>query len=326
MSAPAAVAEASRRVAPIGQVIPGSICFVVDQPGWAFDRATRPLAQELERLGIRATRCFQTRMPATFAEEYVFVCWWPMIETIAARVIAGQKILCRVADMGTWNDNAPTHWQRRFSNIVPHVAAFVGTSQEIVTKLCERGHDNSFAVRDPVDASEFTAKSYSSVGRPQFGWCGNPRALEGMGFRDLKGLSILSSLRSLDDVEFVTATGAPAGTMPAWYRNLDVYVCASRLEGTPMPVLEAMAVGNIVISTKVGVVPEIHSPGVFMFDGTREHLLVTAREVLARRHEWRRLGEENRRYAAEHCSAAVSAHALHQKLWGGQEIERATGR
>jgi glycosyl transferase family 1 len=299
----------------VHQIVPRSICFVVDQPGWAFDRATRPLAEELERLGIRATRCFQARIPATFIEEYVFVCWWPTIETIAARMIAGHKVLCRVADMGTWNENAPPHWQRRFSAIVPHVSAFVGTSQEIVTRLRERGHDNSFAIRDPVDAAEFTAKTYSFDDRPRFGWCGNPRALEGMGFRDLKGLSILTSLRSLPDIDFVTATGAPARTMPAWYRSLDVYVCASRLEGTPMPVLEAMAVGNIVISTPVGIVPEINSPGVFTFDGSREQLLATAREVLARRSEWPGLGQENRRYAAEHCSAAVSADALHQKLW-----------
>jgi hypothetical protein len=299
----------------VHEIIPRSICFVVDQPGWAFDRATRPLAEELERAGIRATRCFQAGMPPSFAEEYVFVCWWPTIETIAARATPTQKILCRVADMGTWNDNAPRDWQKRFSNIIPSVAAFVGTSDEIVTKLRERGLPNSFVVRDPVDASEFTAKSYAPDAKPRFGWCGNPRALEGMGFRDIKGLSVLRCLRTLDQVEFVTATGLPGSAMPAWYRNLDVYVCASRIEGTPMPVLEAMAVGNIVISTRVGIVPEIRSPGVFMFDGTSAHLLETAREVLALRNEWSRLGEENRRHVTDHCSAAVSARALHGNLW-----------
>jgi glycosyltransferase involved in cell wall biosynthesis len=82
-----------------------------------------------------------------------------------------------------------------------------------------------------------------------------------------------------------------------------------------MPVLEAMAVGNIVISTRVGIVPEIRSPGVFMFDGTSAHLLEAAREVLALRNEWSRLGEENRRHVTDHCSAAVSARALHGNLW-----------
>jgi hypothetical protein len=82
---------------------------------------------------------------------------------------------------------------------------------------------------------------------------------------------------------------------------------------------EAVALWHIRIASKARVAPDLRSPGIFTFDGTREHLLATAREVLARRNEWRRLGEENRRYAAEHCSAAVSARALHDNLWNSEE-------
>lgn len=44
--------------------------------------------------------------------------------------------------------------------------------------------------------------------------------------------------------------------MPNFYSKLDVYVCPSKIEGTPNPVLEAMACGVPVISTDVGVVPQ----------------------------------------------------------------------
>ncbi|WZB62594.1 glycosyltransferase [Achromobacter xylosoxidans] len=48
--------------------------------------------------------------------------------------------------------------------------------------------------------------------------------------------------------------------MPAYYNSLDLYVCPSAIEGTPNPVLEAMACGVPVISTDVGIVPEAFGP------------------------------------------------------------------
>ncbi len=41
---------------------------------------------------------------------------------------------------------------------------------------------------------------------------------------------------------------------------MDVYLCASSLEGTPNTILEAMASGACVVATRVGVVPELFGP------------------------------------------------------------------
>ena len=49
--------------------------------------------------------------------------------------------------------------------------------------------------------------------------------------------------------------------MRAFYRSLDVYVCASRVEGTPNPCLEAAACGVPVVSTVVGNMPEMIEDG-----------------------------------------------------------------
>jgi glycosyltransferase involved in cell wall biosynthesis len=46
-----------------------------------------------------------------------------------------------------------------------------------------------------------------------------------------------------------------------FYHSLDVYVCASRSEGTPNPCLEAMACGLPVITTRVGNMPELIRDG-----------------------------------------------------------------
>jgi glycosyltransferase involved in cell wall biosynthesis len=48
--------------------------------------------------------------------------------------------------------------------------------------------------------------------------------------------------------------------MPEYYGEIDVLVCTSKIEGTPNPVLEAMACGVPVISTDVGIVPQAFGP------------------------------------------------------------------
>jgi hypothetical protein len=51
------------------------------------------------------------------------------------------------------------------------------------------------------------------------------------------------------------------------YQALDAYWVTSRIEGTPVPLLEAMSCGVCCLSTKVGVAPEI------IIDGENGHLV-----------------------------------------------------
>lgn len=63
--------------------------------------------------------------------------------------------------------------------------------------------------------------------------------------------------------EGVTFLGFQSSSeLPAFYSGLDFYLCLSRIEGGPYPVLEAMACETAVISTPVGVVPELVVDGV----------------------------------------------------------------
>jgi glycosyltransferase involved in cell wall biosynthesis len=52
----------------------------------------------------------------------------------------------------------------------------------------------------------------------------------------------------------------PYADVPAYFAGIDVYLCASLIEGTATPVLEAMACGLPVISTDVGIVPQLFGP------------------------------------------------------------------
>ena len=46
----------------------------------------------------------------------------------------------------------------------------------------------------------------------------------------------------------------PHDKRPDYYNSIDLYICASKNEGTPNPVLESMATGVPIISTDVGIV------------------------------------------------------------------------
>ncbi len=48
----------------------------------------------------------------------------------------------------------------------------------------------------------------------------------------------------------------PHDKMVEYYSKIDLYICTSKIEGTPNPVLESMACGIPIISTDVGIVPD----------------------------------------------------------------------
>ncbi len=49
----------------------------------------------------------------------------------------------------------------------------------------------------------------------------------------------------------------PHDEMVNYYSKIDLYICTSKMEGTPNPVLESMACGIPIISTDVGIVPDV---------------------------------------------------------------------
>ena len=49
----------------------------------------------------------------------------------------------------------------------------------------------------------------------------------------------------------------PHDKMINYYNDIDIIVCTSKIEGTPNPVLEGMACGDVVVSTDVGIVPDV---------------------------------------------------------------------
>ena len=128
-------------------------------------------------------------------------------------------------------------------------------------------------VQDGVDCSLFIPMNLERFENYKnrtikIGWVGNSKWIIGQSeLTDLKGIHtiikpVIQELKDEGyDVELITSDRndkmIPHSEMPEFYASIDIYVCASLCEGTPNPVLEAMACGVPVISTDVGIVKEV---------------------------------------------------------------------
>jgi glycosyltransferase involved in cell wall biosynthesis len=135
------------------------------------------------------------------------------------------------------------------------------------------GIDPTVETPDGVDRTLFQPHDLSRLSeadRPLVvGWVGNS-AWHNEAGDDPKGLETIVKpviQRLVDDGLAIVADFAdrkvrwrPRDEMPGYYNKLDVLLCASAMEGTPNPVLEAMACGVPVISTDVGIVSEVFGP------------------------------------------------------------------
>ena len=272
-----------------------SICFVADEPNWSFCKTARALSSALHLRGMLSDVYYRHTIPSEIWHDVVFVFWWPDVELVLSSLRPRhQKLLCRVADEVTWTSSAPTAWRRKFHCTYNCVDLLLSSSQQMTLRLFREGYQRVRTIPNGVDGRVFTnvARSYSAA--PRLGWCGNPSSLAWFGVDDIKGTAILKTLEQRSDVEFEMCVGCKPHVMPTWYHRIEVYVCCSKSEGTPLPVLEALASGCVVLSTPVGIVPEIRSPGVFIFDGTSDTLHRQVDALLDRREDWFEFGRSNR--------------------------------
>lgn len=159
----------------------------------------------------------------------------------------------------------------RVSFFQRHVTAYTVASERLdrIYRVIAGMPAPAYVAQDGVDLDLFRAADLARFQnmwcRPiVIGWAGNSKWASEL--PDVKGFHTVL----LPAIELARKRGVPVHTrfadrqvgqishaeMPAYYQSIDLYVCTSSSEGTPNPVLEAMACGVPVISTDVGIVPE----------------------------------------------------------------------
>jgi glycosyltransferase involved in cell wall biosynthesis len=163
-------------------------------------------------------------------------------------------------------------------------------------------------VEDGVDLSKFNPSKLDRLIQAKplvVGWVGNSK-WGADGLSDPKGFnSILKPAIGMLQNEGLEIVGnyadkqvrfIPHAEMPSYYENIDVLVCASETEGTPNPILEAMACGVPFISTDVGIVRELAGPkqsDFILSDRSVESLAFFLRKLVENRILLSELSNEN---------------------------------
>ncbi|TMJ05912.1 MAG: glycosyltransferase [Alphaproteobacteria bacterium] len=157
---------------------------------------------------------------------------------------------------------------------------------------------------DGVDLSLFRPKSlerFDTAGmRPvRVGWVGHSAWASTL--EDFKGVNTIlkpalaelqnEGMQLVADFADRKEKFIPHLKMPDYYAGIDVLVCTSKIEGTPNPVLEAMACGVPVITTDVGIVPEVFGP-------KQREFILPERSTTALKQALRRLVSEPARFRA----------------------------
>ncbi len=166
-------------------------------------------------------------------------------------------------------------------------------------------------ITDGVDLEKFKPKNlerFSNIKNRtvKIGWVGNSKFENSENDNDLKGVRkiIIPAIEELIkegykiERKFADRNEGyiPHDKMPDYYNSIDLYICASKEEGTPNPVLESMACGVPIITTDVGIVPEAFGKlqkEYILKERTKEDLKEKIKQILKKPEQWEKLSKEN---------------------------------
>ncbi|MAJ00869.1 MAG: hypothetical protein CMA10_00470 [Euryarchaeota archaeon] len=238
-----------------------SVLLIPDRPGWAYDILAQQLKVHLVDwdVDIKYIVEFRDNVDSIDFSDYdvvFFFLWYDAMRY--GRRVKGfdfQKTCVGVHSIASWKKRGIP---AKFAALVCNQFAATGVISEELNSLLAL--HRPFMTPNGIDQNLFTLAKPPTLEPLRFMWVGNPN-LNHHG--DNKGFeSIIAPVfDSLDkQVELVTATPSNPilrKDMGEFYASGHILLCMSENEGGPLPVLEAMHVGRPVISTSVGIVPEV---------------------------------------------------------------------
>lgn len=248
------------------------ILLVPDVPGWALDLTAKYIQKSIDCDIVYSSG--EPRFEMGFIRDYdrIHFMNWLDGQTIASNVTGG---VC--------SHNWELKWLGVAKKELPRFKKLVCISQKLYDKV-KQYNPNVHYIPNGVDTGLFKPVKHKGdftvgyVGQPTSGGFGEKKTREGRKIYDIKGYELLLKplMKTMSNTQFKVLTrdytnAVPYEEMPKWYSDIDVLICTSLWEGCPFPVLEASACGKPVISTKVGIVPELIKEGHngFLIDNIR---------------------------------------------------------
>lgn len=242
-----------------------SVLCIVNRPDWAHDRKTDALARALGD-SYEIVKRYQSEVSAADLEsaDCVLIYFWLQVQELGHV----KEVLLKRRDrlvMGICS-----HYELEGAWRSPGLATLAELARAVFVNnrllLEEFGPLFSQPVHytpNGVDTEFFRPAEPAPSPVLRVGWAGS-LTNHGTGHRGAHEF-IAPAVAAVEGAELRLAAREEKWRnreeMLDFYRSLDVYVCASRTEGTPNPCLEAAACGLPVVTTRVGNMPEFIRDG-----------------------------------------------------------------
>jgi len=241
------------------------ILILVDMPGWALDRTAGNVIRRLSTR-YRFEKVFNRDAEAALDRadfDLAYLCYWRQFQDAAIERAVPRPAITGVRSHFKWDGGRGLPPSGTIINALRRFDA-VNVPSRILYDTFRYRHPAVFYTPHGVDETIFSpgARKSSRAGRLVLGWAGSLSNHPGK-----RGLDefLLPALKGLSGVELRLAARERVmrtqAEMVEFYRGLDAYICTSRTEGGPHPLLEAAACGVPLISTPVGLAPQLISHG-----------------------------------------------------------------
>jgi glycosyltransferase involved in cell wall biosynthesis len=288
------------------------VLLVSDRPNWAYDSIARALiahnddpALELEVFHLKGRERELRKAAKRF--DGVFVLGWQLLsdDEFEDRLpfLDPSRTLTGIHSHHAWDDRKtqPDHDVRPPDKLVALLQRYEGVntvSRRLTRLFRDAGLDGVVYTPNGVDTRLFRPDSdLPASGRLRVGFSGSRKHDWRKGVSEyiepaaeLAGAEVRLAMPGGDGY-------VPLDEMPSFYRDLDVYVCASSSEGFSLSVLEAAASGRPIVSTRVGGCEELIEDGVngFLVDRDVDAIRAKLEYFSSDAEALRRMGEASRR-------------------------------
>jgi FkbM family methyltransferase len=272
------------------------ILLIVDKPGWAHDfkadNLIRCLGDDYE---IVKRYCDDVQDSEIEASDVVVIFYWKQIpyENMQRRLPTLQRNKHKIL-MGICSHiELQGESEKPGLSVLRTLASGIFVNSKLLYKQYVDVFDVPvFYTPNGVNREFFRPSSVKKENEKLIvGWAGS---LKNHG--DKRGVNefIIPAVKQIQGVELLIAAREDKWPnkeqMREFYQKIDIYICASRTEGTPNPCLEAAACGVPILTTPVGNMPELIQPGANGYFVERDvdqiaqtlHLLKNRRDLLNR--------------------------------------------
>ena len=243
------------------------ILLIADRPGWAYDILAHSIKKYSSYSSIDIQYISELRLvldSADFSQyDVVFFFLWydAMRYGVNIKGFDFKKTCVGIHSISSWENRG--YDEKQTSLICNQFAASGYISMEINHLL---NLDNAFYTPNGVESDIFFPSEYPCLEQEvRFMWVGNPgRGHHGENKAFFHLVKPVVEEYTDRGVTLHTATSddkIPYVQMGKFYRDNHVLICASMREGGPLPIIESLACGRPVITTNVGIVPEVVRDG-----------------------------------------------------------------